>query len=38
MVEEKKKSIEEALQTIEQEGQAVLDKAVKDEAPKKNGE
>lgn len=35
LVEENKKSVEEALQTIEQEGQAVLDKAVK-EAGKKD--
>ncbi|RRJ67643.1 extracellular solute-binding protein [Paenibacillus oralis] len=38
LVEENKKSIEEALQTMEQEGQTVLDKTVKDEAAKKNGE
>ncbi|RCX21730.1 multiple sugar transport system substrate-binding protein [Fontibacillus phaseoli] len=34
LVEEKQKSIEEALQAMEQEGQAVLDKTVKDEAAK----
>ncbi|RRJ62181.1 extracellular solute-binding protein [Paenibacillus oralis] len=32
LVEEKKKSIDEALQTIQDEGQAALDKAVQDEA------
>lgn len=34
LVQDKKKSIDEALQTVEQEGQAVLDKAVKEEAAK----
>lgn len=37
LVEENKKSIEEALQIIEQESQAVLDKAVKVESTKKKG-
>ncbi|WP_068783724.1 ABC transporter substrate-binding protein [Paenibacillus phocaensis] len=35
LVQEKKKSIDEALQTIQDEAQAILDKAVADEAAKK---
>ncbi|WP_018753857.1 ABC transporter substrate-binding protein [Paenibacillus sanguinis] len=35
LAQDKKKSIEEALQTIESEAQAVLDKAIKEEAAKK---
>ena len=35
LVQEKKKSIDEALQTVQDEAQALLDKAVKDEAAKK---
>lgn len=35
LAQEKKKSIDEALQTVQQEAQALLDKAVKDEAAKK---
>ena len=38
LVQDKKKSIEEALQTIESEAQAVLDKAIKDEAAKKDAD
>ncbi|MNO40455.1 putative ABC transporter substrate-binding protein YesO [compost metagenome] len=39
LVKDKSKSIEEALKTIEDEGQVVLDKAVKDQAEKKqNGD
>lgn len=37
LVQDNKKSMEEALQTIEQEGQVVLDKAIKDEASKESG-
>lgn len=36
LVQDNKKSMDEALQTIEQEGQVVLDKAVKDEASSKS--
>ncbi|RRJ62182.1 extracellular solute-binding protein [Paenibacillus oralis] len=38
LVQEKKKSIDEALQTVQDEGQAVLDKAVKEEAAGKKEE
>ncbi len=38
LAQDKKKSIEEALQTIESEAQALLDKAVKDEAEKKGAD
>lgn len=38
LVQEKKKSIEEALQTMEQEGQVILDKAVKDQEANKGKE
>lgn len=34
LVQDNKKSMDEALQTIEQEGQVILDKAIKDEASK----
>lgn len=37
LVQDNKKSMEEALNTIEQEGQVVLDKAIKDEASKEAG-
>lgn len=36
LVQDNKKTMDEALQTIEQEGQVVLDKAVKDEASKES--
>ncbi|MEF2968173.1 extracellular solute-binding protein [Paenibacillus sp. M1] len=38
LVEKKSKSIDEALQAVEQEGQAALDKAVKDKEAKKGSE
>ncbi|WP_410770757.1 ABC transporter substrate-binding protein [Fontibacillus sp. BL9] len=38
LVQEKKKSIDEALQTIEQEGQVALDKAIKDKEANKGKE
>ena len=37
LVQDNKKSMDEALQTIEQEGQVILDKAIKDEASKESG-
>lgn len=38
LAQEKKKSIDEALQTVQDEAQALLDKALKDEAAKKGSE